>query len=435
MQIKTFFGWVLISIFSFLPVLAWFILGPGFTEFQGYSSITHSLGKLFGLVGMSMFALTFILSMRLKIIEKIFNGLDKVYIAHGVLGGLALFFILLHPLFLVLKFIPSSFYLAAKYLLPSADWSVNFGIIALFGLSLLIAITLFFKIKYEKWKFSHKFLGLVFILAVIHIFWIRISFVTDGIFEGYYLYAAIVSITGLVGFFYTLFLKNIILKEKAYRISSINKKGNVFEIFMVPKGKPIKYEKGQFIFVQFNNRQLSLEPHPFSLASSSNSEEIKIFIKKLGDFTAKLDVLKVGDLVEIEGPYGMFSKSTNKKDQVWIAAGIGITPFISMASDLIGKNSSKKIDLIYTAREDSEFIGNEVFSKLSNENKNFKCFFWNSQQKGRLNIKIISEIVGNLKDKEFFVCGPSLFKEGITKELLSKKITKKNIHEEAFEFK
>lgn len=432
MHLKTFFGWSLIFILSFLPIGAWFIFGPGMSEMKDYSTITHSLGEIFGLVGMTMFALTFILSMRLKLIEKVFNGLDKVYIVHGVLGGLALFFILLHPLFLVLKFVPSNFYLAAKYLLPSSAWSVNFGIMALLGLILLIAMTLFFKIKYEKWKFSHKFLGLVFILAVIHIFLIRMFFVTDGVFKGYYVYATIVSVVGLAGFIYTLILKERILKGNTYKVSSIKKIKNVFEISMIPEKNGINYQSGQFAFIKFKNKTLSSESHPFSIASSSNFRELKVFIKKLGDFTAQLDELKVGDKVEVEGPYGMFANTSTNKDQVWIAGGIGITPFISMSGNL---SQNKKVFLIFSAQEETDFIAKEKFEELASSNKNFKCIFWNSQKKGYLTLKDVEKFVGDLKEKEFFICGPSKLKESIITSLVKNKIKRKDIHEEAFEFK
>lgn len=45
--------------------------------------------------------------------------------------------------------------------------------------------------------------------------------------------------------------------------------------------------------------------------------------------------LKEGDLALVEGPYGLFSsKYAKEKEQVWIAGGIGITPFLSLAKDM-----------------------------------------------------------------------------------------------------
>ena len=101
MKGKTIFGWTLIICLCFTPSFLWYYLGEGASELSDYGSITHSLGEVAGLIAMTMFALTFVLSMRLKFIENMFNGLDKVYIAHGILGGSGLVLILFHPIFLV----------------------------------------------------------------------------------------------------------------------------------------------------------------------------------------------------------------------------------------------------------------------------------------------------------------------------------------------
>jgi predicted ferric reductase len=432
---KRFLGWIVLLIISLIPVFLLFFLGPETKEFSNYSEITHSLGEIFGLVGITIFALTFVLSTRVKFIEDIFGGLDKVYIVHGILGGTALILILFHPVFLILKFIPSNISLAAKYLIPSSYWSVNFGIIALLGLILLISITLFTRIKYNKWKFSHEFLGLVFIIAVLHIFLVRRVVSQDNIFSGYYIYVGIISFIGVVSFSYSLFIKNRFMKNAVYIVSNIQQNKDRFIIEMTPDHKPISYKSGQFIFVRFYNEHLSREEHPFSIASQSNSNNIKIIIKKLGDFTNKLENLKVGDKVSIEGPYGRFNADYKSKDQIWIAAGIGITPFLGMLEDLFDYSESVKVDLYYSVKDDSDFIGYDFISNITTKIKTFRFIPWNSTKRGRLTAEEIEKTSGKLGDKEFFLCGPEGFKEGIIHKLIKLDIKKDNIHEEAFEFR
>ncbi len=434
-RLKKFLGWTSLIVLALIPVILLFTLGPEAGEMQGYSSITHTLGEIFGLVGMTLFALTFILSTRINFIEDIFGGLDKVYTVHGILGGVALMLVLFHPILLVLKFIPSNISLAASYLLPSSYWSVNFGIIALLGLILLIAVTLFSKIKYNKWKFSHEFLGLVFIFAVFHIFLVRGVASRDNIFNGYYLYAAIVSLIGLGAFAYSLFIKNRFIKNAVYRIKNIEQKKDVFTIEMIPDHKPISYKSGQFIYVRFYNERISDEAHPFSIASKSDSPVIKIIVKKLGDYTGRLEHLKMGDKVSIEGPYGRFNCDLKKKneEQVWIAGGIGITPFIGMFEDL--ENCPVKVDLYHSVKHESDFINNKELSEENNKSKNFRFIPWNSHERGYLTAEHISKISGNLKGKSFYICGPEAFKNSIIRGLIKAGVNSDNIHEEAFGFR
>ena len=431
MKYNRFLAWLVIVILAVVPVVLLFTLGPH-KDLSTFLEITQNLGQMAGLIGVTIFAITFILSTRIKFIEDAFGGLDKVYVAHGILGGVALGLILLHPLLLVLKFIPADFYKAAIYLLPSSYWSVNFGIIAFLSLIGLIYVTLYTKIKYNNWKFSHKFLGLVFIFAVLHIFLVRGSASRDFIFNGYYIFATVVSIIGLSGFLYTLFIKKSIVQEAFYTIESINAKNEVYEITLVPEGKPLDYKSGQFIFVRFYNQKLSSEAHPFSVASRSNERKLKIVVKNLGDFTSGLKNVRAGEKVSIEGPYGRFNFSKRNMDQVWLAGGLGITPFLGMAEDM--KKDQRKIYLIYSVKKHEEFISYENLKEMEKENKNFKFLPWVSNEKGFLNVSEISKMVGDLKNKEFYICGPIGFKSAIRKQLIKSNVKRDRIKEESFNF-
>ena len=269
-----------------------------------------------------------------------------------------------------------------------------------------------------------------------HIFLVRGNASRDNIFVGYYEYAAAVSIIGLGAFSYSLFLKNRIFKTAVYRVRTIKPYKNAFEISMVAEHKPLQYKAGQFIFVRFYNRRLPREAHPFSIASETNSPILTIIVKKLGDFTSKLIELREGDKVSIEGPYGKFDYTKAKgKNQVWIAGGIGIVPFLGMAKDLEDKTIDGTISLFYSVADESDFIGYDLLTQLSSANKKFSFIAWNSKTQGYLDAKKIQEISGSVKDKAYFLCGPPGFKDSIIKGLLQLGVKKQSIHEEAFDFR
>ena len=423
MKAKAWLGEIIIIIISLIPVLLLLVFGPGLKS--DYSSLTHFFGQVTALVSVTMFALTFVLSTRLKFIENLFGGLDKVYVAHGHLGGTALILILFHPVLLVLKFVPANVQLAVRYIMPSDFWSVNFGIIALLGLIVLVFATLYIEMKYHRWKISHEFLGLVFIFAVLHIFLIRQDAARDYIFHGYYTFTTIVAIIGLGAFFYTLFLRRF--KRKTYLVKSVSQKSKELqEIVMVPKKNAISYHSGQFIFVKFFNKGLPAESHPFSIASGSNSREIRIFIKNLGDYTCKVGCIKKGDVAKVEGPYGRFY-SGSLRHMVWVAGGIGITPFLGIAKDL-AKDS--KVDLFYTVREEKDFVGLDELNTAG-----INLIPWVSAAKGRLDVQKIIATSGTLEEKEFWICGPKPMMDSIVKGLLKLDVPINRIHWEEFGFK
>jgi predicted ferric reductase len=88
------------------------------------------------------------------------------------------------------------------------------------------------------------------------------------------------------------------------------------------------HEAGQFAFVNFHAKEGA---HPYTISSAWHGDGKLLFlVKALGDYTRTLaSTLKVGEVVEIEGPYGRFNFEGSPKRQLWIGGGIGITPFVA----------------------------------------------------------------------------------------------------------
>src|SRR5690606_39071489 len=78
--------------------------------------------------------------------------------------------------------------------------------------------------------------------------------------------------------------------------------------------------------------------HPFTIASADRGDRTVTFaIKALGDYTRGLaHRLRAGQPVQVEGPYGRFdfTRGDRHAQQIWIAGGIGITPFLAWLESL-----------------------------------------------------------------------------------------------------
>ena len=429
---KSFLGWTAIILISLIPVLLFFAFGSGASGFNDFSSSLYTLGRIFALVGVTLFTLNFILSTRLKFLEEIFGGLDKVYLVHGIVGGIAFMFILAHPIFLVANLIPQHFVQAASYFIPGGILALDFGLIAIVGLITLIFVTFFTRMKYNHWKFTHEFMGGIFALVILHMLTVD-DIAIDNIFIGYRFFVLAIALIGGGAIVYSWIIRKKYKKYPMYKIINIKINKNIFELQLEPESNQIQYQSGQFVFLRFYNQNLTKEPHPFSIASKSNERIVKVAIKESGDFTEKLTDLKVGDRVSIEGPYGKFNfKNFGNKKQVWIAGGIGITPFLGMLDEL-RENPDADIILFYTFRE-NYIVDKEVLEKIS-KIKNLKFIPWNSEKRGRITIGKIIETEGNLKDREVLICGPINLKESMIKELKELGINKNKIHEEVFDLK
>jgi predicted ferric reductase len=427
------YGWFLVLLFSLFPVVLW-ILSPSFIpRFSSFSVSMSNIGQLAGLIGAAMFAINLMLSTRLKFIEKLFFGLNRVYYRHSQLGQIAFILLLFHPLFLLPKYAGNSFYKAALFLLPGNNLPVNFGWLALVGMILLIIATLYIPLKYNFWKVSHKFFGLFFFLASLHI-WFIPSDVSHYLPLRIYMLG--ISLVGLSAYIYYTLLGKFFVKKFDYTVKSVNiLNSKVVNIEMEPLQKRLQFNPGQFVFVSFNGERISSESHPFSITSSPDSNSISVTAKKLGDYTEKLGNLPVGTKAKIEGPFGVFSYNISENNrQIWIAGGIGITPFISMAKSLkLGDDYN--IDLYYCLKNESEAVYLNELKKISfSLNGKFKIIPYYSDSRGYINADVIERQSVKLGNKDIFICAPPTMIESLKMQLKEKGISKKFIYSEEFSF-
>jgi predicted ferric reductase len=399
-------------------------------RFLNLNAATTSIGQILGLVGMVMFSINLILAGRFKFLDKYFHGLDKVYANHSRIGAISFSLLLFHPLFLVVKYITFSLQQAALFFVPFTNMPVTWGIISLFIMIVLISATFYIKLKYHIWKFSHKFMVFAFFFAMLHSFFIYSDVSRSNLLRLYILIFALLALfVSLRKSFLDKFLFNKI-KYKVIGVKLLN--ADILEIEMSPVSKKLSFNPGQFAFFSFIGEGVSPESHPFSISSSSTEDNLKITVKNLGDYTKLLLNLKSNDDVLIEGPFGGFSyKKAKSKNQIWIAGGIGITPYLSMVK---GLESGYNVDLYYSVKEAKEAVYLKDFEEISQKNPNLKFTLWNATESGYISSQSILNLSKGLDSKDIFLCGPPMFMESLKNQFIGLGVNIKKIHYENFSF-
>ena len=423
---------MIVTILAFIPILLWLNVPSSQSRLAGFSTILASLGQLFGLVGVVLFSINLILSARLRLFDRYLNGLNNVYLKHNQIGQIALILLLFHPLLLISKY-SVNIHEAALFLWLSDDWAINWGILALGIMIFLIVITLYLMPKYNIWKWTHKFLGLAFFLAALHV-WLIPSDVS--IYLPLRIYIISLAGLGLAAFLYKSILGRFLIKKYKYVVTDVKLANNlVIEIILRPQTEKITFSPGQFVFLNFKDSRIGLESHPFSLTSAPTDNEITFLIKNLGDYTKTLNDLTLGTIAEVEGPFGNFSfEKTIRKSQIWIAGGIGITPFISMAKDL-PLDQGYKIDLLYCVRNENETVKFDLLENISAmSNGCFRVILFCSNSSGRITIDSIKNLAGSILEKEILICAPPAMIQSLKKTLTLNGVARKYIHSEEFSF-
>jgi len=145
--------------------------------------------------------------------------------------------------------------------------------------------------------------------------------------------------------------------------------------FEKPKG--FVFKAGQYIDLTLLDSQPGSSTgmtHTFSIASCPSDEEILVTTRMRNTlFKQALSPLPIGSGARIEGPMGSFSLHNNTaRPAVFLAGGIGITPFLSMVSHATAEKLRHPIVLFYANRylEDAAFI--DALWKLERANPRFR---------------------------------------------------------------
>ena len=430
-KIKQNYGYIIIGILSLVPLIFWIFAKPINFRFVSSYAVLSSFGQIAGLIGMTLFAINFILASRLRFLEELFNGMLNVYFAHRLLGTVSFILLLIHPLFLIFRLVPISLNAAALFILPSgANWPLNFGIFALLSMMFFLALVIYNKLPYQILKLTHKFLGFSFFLGALHTFLIP-SDVSQ--FFPLKIYMVILVSTGITFYTYRTFLGKYLAEKTEYSVQEIFQLNeHTLEILMIPVERSISFTPGQFIFVSFQDPVLGTESHPFSISSGTNDEHLKLTIKSLGDFTSKLESLKVGTVVNIEGPYGRFYDEVSDKDQIWIAGGVGVTPFLSMAKSI--NKSVNKVDLYYISKDKNDSVCLDNLCEISSKKENLRVLPFYTKIQGRINAQVINRISNGLENKMIYLCGPIGMMQSLKSQFLKLNVPMQNIRTEEFAF-
>ena len=258
---------------------------------------------------------------------------------------------------------------------------------------------------------------------------------TFGTPQGFFMF--IIAVIGGGAWLYKLAFSSRVVKTLEYEVVSVNRlNGSIIELVMEPRGEKLEHAAGQFCFIHFADDKILEEPHPFTVASAPAANQLRLAIKNSGDWTNYLyDCVEAGMVAQVTGGHGMFNYKTSSNDQIWVAGGIGITPFTSWVRDM-ASNPSQKINFFHTVRSTGDVIFQKEFEQKSAEFSNFNSHLQVSNDMGRLSVDMVCELCGDdVSGKSVYLCGPVKMTESMAAEFERLGVAKSNIHFEEFNFR
>jgi ferredoxin-NADP reductase len=182
----------------------------------------------------------------------------------------------------------------------------------------------------------------------------------------------------------------------------------------------------------------------FSLASSPEEKELMIVMRMRDTaFKRVLEKMPLGSELKVEGPMGSFTlHGATSRPAVFLAGGIGITPFRSMIVNEVRKGFAHRIVLFYSNRrpEDAAFL--HELQQLGKEHGNYqivcnvtqqeksKCA-WNGET-GYIDQAMLARFVPDLPTPIYYIAGPPAMVTAVRHTLVGAGVNEDDIRSEDF---
>ncbi|NOH14523.1 MAG: hypothetical protein HND51_23030 [Chloroflexi bacterium] len=409
-----------------LNLILWFAFPPQNSLETPYG--LQFAGEVIASSLMILIAMTLVLSARPRVLEPFFGGLDKMWKTHRAISIIAFLMIILH-----------------FFTIPKTENLLNgkpIGMLAFLGFVILVLITLaprapflsrFLRFNYTRWRIAHKLLGVFFILGLVH--YTTVETLSKMTIPGSYM--LVMCVIGIAFYIYRQFFSRLFEPYRGYTVAEVNKlNGQTVEVILKPMGKAIIFQAGQFAYVNFSPGRTLREPHPFTISSAPKDDTLRFTIKSSGDWTNHLvNHLEPGMKAAVHGGFGEFNCEAGKEEQVWIAGGIGVTPFLSWMRDPEILHQ-RKINLFYSVRGNSDALFWEEIEQAARANNSLSADIRYSSAEGSYSVDEILEKSGGVaKDKEYYLCGPIGMTEAFSSQLKGLGVPANQIHYEEFNFR
>jgi predicted ferric reductase len=334
-------------------------------------SVWDELATGAGMLAFAIILAEFVLSGRFRAVSKKI-GMDVTMRFHQLVARSALGLALIHP------FLYASDFSRAQPGDPTRALTVTYDLASLstgiLGWLLLPAFVLIsigrdkLDYTYETWRMMHG-LGAVLIAALLmHHTLSAGRYSADPLIAGVWWCLFAIAVSSLL---FVYVVRPMWQTRRPWTVAAIRPVASrTWEVEIEPDGhEGIRYEAGQFAWLNIGNSPFSLHENPFSISSApASGKSLQFVIKELGDFTRTLGRIPVGTRAYIDAPHGnLIVMGQPGKKIALIAGGVGIAPLLSILRELRLSGDGRPTLLIYGNRQADQIVAREELDAMTLE--------------------------------------------------------------------
>ena len=205
--------------------------------------------------------------------------------------------------------------------------------------------------------------------------------------------------------------------------------------FIFEPQESLIWKAGQFLHYVLNHAPTDDRGSDrwFTIASAPFERQVMITTRlasqKGSSFKKALSGLKVGDMIEVSDLDGDFVLGDVRAEYVFIAGGIGITPFHSILKQAEHDKNIPRVTLLYANRKEVAAYKAE-FDVMAKQNPNLKIHYIFHPQ--RIDQETVEKLVTDLKKPFFYVSGPEPMVENVGEMLKKIGVPKEHLKQDWF---
>ncbi len=182
----------------------------------------------------------------------------------------------------------------------------------------------------------------------------------------------------------------------------------------------LNFKAGQYLEWTLGHKKADMRGNRrfFTISSSPTEEGVRLGVKfydKGSSFKNKLNALEVGDEIVASQLAGEFTLPVDTKNKlVFIAGGIGVTPFRSMTKNILDNNEKRDVVFMFSNKTPADIVYKDIFDRAEVES-GFKNIYIVNEANGEQSIKnlktgfitadLIKSEVPDYKERMFYISG------------------------------
>jgi len=334
-------------------------------------SLLNELASGAGLLAFSIILIEFVLSGRFRFVSGRI-GMDVTMRFHQLLARSALILAIVHPFLYRGPFGYQRPWDVTRQLTLSTEFGdLTTGLVAwvLLGTFVLLSIARDqLPYKYETWRLMHGFGALLIAAFALHHALNAGRYSQDPLLTGLWVVLFGVAVASLI---YVYLVEPLLQRRQVWRVASVKPIGlKTWELTLEPENHSgLKFEAGQFAWLNVGHSPFSLHENPFSISSASaTGNRLQFMIKELGDFTRSVGQITPGTKAYVDGPHGNLTVSgSDQPGLALIAGGVGVAPLLGILRQLHIEKDRRPTTLVYGNRIEEQITYRDELATLAKE--------------------------------------------------------------------